>query len=100
MRIASGLEEEEFQKQARIYTNINSSSPLKHDWPMLDGAMRFARKTTCCRYPLTLAGAMAPVTIVGAVAQSIVEGLAAIALLQYINPGCPVILEPLHQMWI
>ena len=44
VRIASGLKEEEFQKQARIYTNINSSSPLKHDWPMLDGAMRFARK--------------------------------------------------------
>ena len=38
---------------------------------------------------------MAPVTIVGAVAQSTVEGLAAIALLQYINPGCPVILGTL-----
>ncbi|MEO0912615.1 MAG: trimethylamine methyltransferase family protein, partial [Pseudomonadota bacterium] len=43
-RIASGLPEDEFYAQARIYTNINSSSPLKHDWPMLDGAMRFARR--------------------------------------------------------
>ena len=93
VRIASGLKEEEFQKEARIYTNINSSSPLKHDWPMLDGAMRFARKKQPVAVtPFTLAGAMAPVTIVGAVAQSIAEGLAAIALLQYINPGCPVIL--------
>ena len=60
---------------------------------MLDGAMRFARKKQPVAVtPFTLAGAMAPVTIVGAVAQSIAEGLAAIALLQYINPGCPVIL--------
>ena len=27
-----------------MYTNINSSSPLKHDFPMLDGAMRLARR--------------------------------------------------------
>ena len=93
VRIASGLDEDEFKKEARIYTNINSSSPLKHDWPMLDGAMRFSRKNQpVVVTPFTLAGAMAPVTIVGAVAQSIAEGLAAIALLQYINPGCPVVL--------
>ena len=93
VRIASGLDEDEFKKEARIYTNINSSSPLKHDWPMLDGAMRFSRKNQpVIVTPFTLAGAMAPVTIVGAVAQSIAEGLAAIALLQYINPGCPVVL--------
>ena len=60
---------------------------------MLDGAMRFARKNQpVVVTPFTLAGAMAPVTLAGAVAQSIAEGLAAIALLQYINPGCPVIL--------
>jgi trimethylamine--corrinoid protein Co-methyltransferase len=40
--------------------------------------------------PFTLAGAMAPVTMAGAVALSLAEALAAIALLQYINPGCPV----------
>ena len=40
--------------------------------------------------PFTLAGAMAPVTMSGAVTLSLAEGLAAIALLQYINPGCPV----------
>ena len=93
VRIASGFDEDEFKKEARIYTNINSSSPLKHDWPMLDGAMRFSRKNQpVVVTPFTLAGAMAPVTIVGAVAQSIAEGLAAIALLQYINPCCPVVL--------
>ena len=43
-RIVSGLSNQDFFSKPRIYTNINSSSPLKHDWPMLDGAMRFARK--------------------------------------------------------
>ena len=41
--------------------------------------------------PFTLAGAMAPVTMTGAVVQSLAEGLAAIALLQYINPGTPCV---------
>ena len=92
-RIASGLPEAEFFAQPRIYTNINSSSPLKHDWPMLDGAMRFARRgQPVVVTPFTLAGAMAPVTMAGAVVQSVAEGLAAIALFQAINPGTPCVL--------
>ncbi|MEX0970158.1 MAG: trimethylamine methyltransferase family protein [Paracoccaceae bacterium] len=92
-RIASGLSAEEFFSKPRLYTNINSSSPLKHDWPMLDGAMRFARRgQPVFVTPFTLAGAMAPVTMAGAVAQSVAEGLAAIVLLQIINPGTPVVL--------
>ena len=91
-KIASGLNEDEFFSKPRIYTNINSSSPLKHDHPMLDGAMRFARKgQPVFVTPFTLAGAMAPVTMTGAVVQSLAEGLAAIALLQYINPGTPCV---------
>ncbi len=91
-RIASGLEERAFFSRPRLYTNINSSSPLKHDWPMLDGAMRFARRgQPVVVTPFTLAGAMAPVTMAGAVAQSFAEGLAAIALFQYINPGTPCV---------
>jgi trimethylamine--corrinoid protein Co-methyltransferase len=41
--------------------------------------------------PFTLAGAMAPVTLAGAIAQQTAEALAAIALLQYIRPGAPVV---------
>jgi trimethylamine--corrinoid protein Co-methyltransferase len=90
-RIAGGLTHEEFNAKPRMYTNINSVSPLKHDYPMLDGAMRLARRgQPVIVTPFTLAGAMAPVTMAGAVALSLAEGLAAIALLQYINPGCPV----------
>mgnify|MGYP003671171727 FL=1 len=90
-RLAAGLSHAEFDARPRMYTNINSVSPLKHDLPMLDGAMRLARRgQPVIVTPFTLAGAMAPVTLSGAVALSIAEGLAAIALLQYINPGCPV----------
>ncbi len=90
-RLAGGLSHAEFEAKPRMYTNINSVSPLKHDFPMLDGAMRLSRRgQPVVVTPFTLAGAMAPVTMSGAVALSIAEALAAIALLQYINPGCPV----------
>ena len=91
--ISSGLAESAYFGQPRVYTNINSSSPLKHDYPMLDGAMRFARRgQPVVVTPFTLAGAMAPVTMPGAVVQFLAEGLAAIALLQYINPGTPCVI--------
>ena len=91
VRIAGGLSHDEFDAKPRMYTNINSVSPLKHDYPMLDGAMRLARRgQPVVVTPFTLAGAMAPVTMSGAVALSIAEALAAVVLLQYINPGCPV----------
>lgn len=92
-RLATGLPEDEFFAIPRLYTNINSSSPLKHDWPMLDGAMRFARRgQPVIVTPFTLAGAMAPVTMAGAVVQSVAECLAAIALFQEINPGTPCVM--------
>ncbi len=92
VRIASGLSMEEFDLAPRMFTNINSSSPLKHDWPMLDGAMRMARRgQPVVVVPFTLAGAMAPITLAGALAQQTAEALAAIVLLQVINPGTPVV---------
>ena len=88
VRIAGGHSHEEFEAAPKLYTNINSTSPLKHDEPMLDGWMRMARRNQgLVVTPFTLAGAMAPVTMAGAVAQSIAEGLIAVALAQYIRPG-------------
>jgi len=90
-RIAAGMTREEFDSKPHMYTNINSVSPLKHDFPMLEGAMIHAlRNQPVIVTPFTLAGAMAPVTMSGAVTLSIAEGLAAIVLLQVVNPGCPV----------
>ena len=89
VRIAGGLSEAEFQATPRMYTNINSTSPLKHDYPMIDGCLRMIRRGQAVVVtPFTLAGAMAPVTMAGAVAQSIAEALCAIALFQYVAPGC------------
>ena len=88
VRISGGWTDEEFEASPKMYTNINSTSPLKHDYPMMDGWMRLARRNQgLVVTPFTLAGAMAPVTMAGAVAQSLAEGLCAIALAQYIRPG-------------
>ena len=93
VRIAGGLSHEEFDATPRMYTNINSTSPLKHDFPMMDGWMRLARRGQALVVtPFTLAGAMAPVTMAGAVAQSLAEGLAAVVLAQAINPGVPCVI--------
>jgi len=90
VRIAGGLSHQEFESRPHMYTNINSTSPLKHDFPMIDGCLRMVRKGQAVVVtPFTLAGAMAPVTMAGAVAQSIAESLCAIALFQYVRPGTP-----------
>ncbi|MDG2453042.1 MAG: trimethylamine methyltransferase family protein [Paracoccaceae bacterium] len=88
VRISGGWTHEEFEASPKMYTNINSTSPLKHDVPMIDGCLRMIRRGQAVFVtPFTLAGAMAPVTMAGAVAQSIAEALAAIALFQYVQPG-------------
>lgn len=93
VRIAGGLTEAEFIASPRMFTNINSVSPLKHDQPMIDGLLRCARRGQAVIVtPFTLAGAMAPVTMSGAVALSIAEALSAIALQQYVVPGSPSVL--------
>nr|WP_278921450.1 trimethylamine methyltransferase family protein [Pseudophaeobacter profundi] len=90
VRIAGGLSDAEFEAKPRMYTNINSTSPLKHDYPMIDGCLRLVRRGQAVVVtPFTLAGAMAPVTMAGAVTQSLAEALCAIALFQYVRPGTP-----------
>jgi len=93
VKIAGGLSEEEFQSKPHLYTNINSTSPLKHDHPMIDGCLRLIRRGQAVFVtPFTLAGAMAPVTMSGAVTLSIAEALSAIALFQYVKPGCSCVI--------
>ena len=92
VRIAGGLTEAEFTAKPHMFTNINSSSPLKHDWPMLDGAMRAVKRGQAVVVsPFTLSGAMAPATVVGALVQQNAEFLAALVLLQAIRPGAEVV---------
>jgi trimethylamine---corrinoid protein Co-methyltransferase len=92
VKIAGGHSEDEFRATPRMFTNINSTSPLKHDHPMIDGCLRMIRRGQAVFVtPFTLAGAMAPVTMAGAVALSVAEALSAIALFQYVAPGCPCV---------
>ncbi|MEM7632039.1 MAG: trimethylamine methyltransferase family protein [Pseudomonadota bacterium] len=93
VKLAGGLTEDEFRATPRMYTNINSTSPLKHDHPMIDGCLRCIRRGQAVVVaPFTLAGAMAPVTMSGAVVLSIAEALSAIALFQYVAPGAPCVI--------
>lgn len=93
VKIAGGLSEEDFAASPHMYTNINSTSPLKHDIPMIDGCLRCVRRGQAVIVtPFTLAGAMAPVTMTGAVTLSIAEALSAIALFQYVRPGAPCVI--------
>jgi trimethylamine--corrinoid protein Co-methyltransferase len=93
VRISGGWTDEEFESKPRMYTNINSTSPLKHDVPMIDGCLRCVRRGQAVVVtPFTLAGAMAPVTMSGAVALSVAEALSAIALFQYVRPGAPCVI--------
>jgi trimethylamine--corrinoid protein Co-methyltransferase len=82
-----------------MYTNINSTSPLKHDEPMLDGYIRCVRRNQATVVtPFTLAGAMAPVTMAGAVAQSVAEALCVIAMAQSSGPARPARSAPSPRM--
>ncbi|WP_281983865.1 trimethylamine methyltransferase family protein [Thalassorhabdomicrobium marinisediminis] len=93
VRISGGWTEEEFAASPKMFTNINSTSPLKHDIPMIDGCLRSIRRGQAVVVtPFTLAGAMAPVTMSGAVSLSIAEALSAIALFQHVRPGAACVL--------
>lgn len=91
VRILFGVDEAELAKQARVFTMINSNSPLQYDIPMLWGMIELAR----CRQPVmitpfTLAGAMAPVTLAGALTLQNAEALAGLAFVQIVGPGTPM----------
>lgn len=92
VRLACGLDEEEFRRQPRVWTVINTNSPLQLDVPMAEGIVDFAAAgQVLIITPFTLAGAMAPVTLTGALTLAHAEALAGITLAQMVRPGTPVI---------
>lgn len=71
---------------------INVNSPLRYDERMLGGLITYARAGQVnVVTPFILAGAMSPITIAAALAQQNAEALAGVALVQLVNPGCPVL---------
>ncbi len=91
IRLAMGLNEEEFGNSAWATTVINTNSPRQLDKPMAEGIIDFARAGQLSIItPFCLAGAMAPVTVEGALVLQHAECLAGITLAQLAKPGAPV----------
>ena len=92
IRMARGLDRDEFAAEVRCYTVINTNSPRQLDIPMAQGILDFARAgQVSVITPFCLAGAMAPVTVAGALTLQHAEALAGIALAQIAKPGAPVV---------
>ncbi|MDR6757630.1 trimethylamine--corrinoid protein Co-methyltransferase [Mycoplana sp. BE70] len=90
-RIARGITMEQMEREPSVFTNINTSSPLRLDEPMLQGIIEMSsRNQVVVVTPFTLAGATAPVTIAGALAQQNAEALCGIAFTQMVRKGAPV----------
>jgi trimethylamine--corrinoid protein Co-methyltransferase len=90
-KIARGIGDDEMFAKPGLMTMINTNSPLRLDGPMSDGLIEMARAGQGVAItPFTLCGAMAPATLAGALVQQNAEALAALALVQLVNPGNPV----------
>jgi len=91
VRILFGVDESTLAEKARVFTMINSNSPLQYDIPMLWGMIELARcKQPVMITPFTLAGAMAPVTLAGALNLQNAEALAGLTFVQMVGPGTPM----------
>ena len=76
-----------------VTTNlINLNSPLVLDETMLDAAHVYAKANQATVItPFIIAGASGPTTVAGSVAQSLAETLAAMAIVQLVKPGAPIV---------
>ena len=90
-RIARQIGEDEMAAKPGLMTMINTNSPLRLDGAMSEGLIEMARAGQAVAItPFTLCGAMAPATLAGALVQQNAEALAALSLVQLVNPGNPV----------
>jgi trimethylamine---corrinoid protein Co-methyltransferase len=83
---------EAIREHPALLSLINVSSPRRYDDRMLAALKVYARaRQALLITPFILAGAMGPASIGGSLAQLVAEALAGIALVQMIEPGCPVV---------
>ncbi len=85
---------EEFVHNHPVYIGlINSNSPRVWDETMLDALKTYARAGQAVLVqPFSMMGASMPANFVAATVQACAEALVAIALIQIIRPGAPVIM--------
>lgn len=78
---------------ACMYTSLNANSPLRWDDRMLEALLTYAAAgQAIVLTPFLLMGAMSPVSLPATLAQQLAETLTAIALVQLVRPGCPVVM--------
>jgi trimethylamine---corrinoid protein Co-methyltransferase len=83
---------ESIRETPAILSLINVNSPLRYDDRMLSALLSYTKANQpCVITPFLLMGAMSPVSIPSTLAQQVGEALAGIALVQTLNPGCPVV---------
>ncbi len=81
-----------FRAQPRILTLINTTSPLRMDAMTLDSMLVAARHNQpLIISPSPAAGSTGPIDLAANVALATAEALAAITIVQIVNPGNPVI---------
>ncbi len=82
-----------------IGVSTNPLSPLRYITETLDTMITYAKKNQPV-YILAcaMAGVTSPMTLFGSIVQQNTEVLAGIALIQLINPGCPVVYCPASTM--
>ena len=92
VRLGFGISEAELTQAPRLFTIVNTSSPLRLDGPMIEGLIEMARHNqVVVLTPFTLSGAMSPATLAGALAQQHAEAMAGLVLTQLVRPGAPVV---------
>jgi trimethylamine--corrinoid protein Co-methyltransferase len=83
---------ESIRETPAIISLINVNSPLRYDDRMLSALLAYTKANQpCVITPFLLMGAMSPVSVASTLAQQVGEALAGIALVQTLNPGCPVV---------
>ncbi len=80
-------------ENAVLYCVANTNAPLVMDANMSGALKTYARagQPVACT-PWTLTGAMSPCTVAGTLAQVLAETMAAMTLVQLINPGAPCLM--------
>lgn len=86
---------EELMKRSIATTSISPTSPLQFSKDVTKVMVRAAKHNIpIAVLPCPLSGATSPVTLVGTILQQNVEMLAAIVMIQILNPGNPVEYSP------
>ena len=81
------------QNNPVLYCVSNTNAPLVMDANMSGSLKVYARNgQPVATTPWTLAGAMSPCTVAGTLTQVLAEALAALCLVQLINPGAPCLM--------